>query len=63
MYNNMFIDSLCFMVVDKIKKHLLGLTQSPWPSVLISISGFGENRRTLRVLLTLLTPTGVPRII
>ena len=42
-FYRLFIDSKCFMAVDKIKKHLLGFTQSkysPWPSV---DSGFGEN--------------------
>ena len=43
-YNRLFIDRFGFLVVNRIKKHLLGLTQSkssPWPSVLIS--RFGEN--------------------
>ena len=42
-FYRLFIDSKCSMAVDKIKKHLLGLTQSkysPWPSV---DSEFGEN--------------------
>ena len=29
-YNRVFIDSVGFMVIDKIKKHLLGLTQSKY---------------------------------
>ena len=39
MYNKLFIDSFCFIAVNKSKKHLLGsLSQiySPWPSFLPS---------------------------
>ena len=44
-YSRMLIDSLCFMGVDKIKKHLLGFIQSkysPLPSVLTIPSAFNE---------------------
>ena len=47
-YNRLFINTFGFMVVDKIKKHMLGLAQpnnSPLPSVLTLPFGFGENCR------------------
>ena len=45
-HNRLFIDSLRSTVVERIKKLLLGFTQSkysPWPSVLTSPSWIGEN--------------------
>ena len=45
-YNRLFIDRLGFMEVDEIKKSMSGFTQSkysPWQTVLIPSSGFGEN--------------------
>ena len=33
-YNRPFIDSLGFMIVDEMKKDLLGQGYSPWPSFL-----------------------------
>ena len=45
-YNSLFIDSLCMMVVDEIKNHILGLTKSyilTLVLILPSSFGFAQN--------------------
>ena len=60
-YNRLFTDSFGFIVVNKIKKHPSGLTQSqysPWTSILIEPGGWSENWRPRQFFFfTLFTPT------